>query len=355
MKSHLRNVVGVVLTILLLLWVLRDVSPAEVARELAAADLTLLALSVLITIGGFAVRAVRWGVLLTPVERSIPFRPRYASVMIGFAANNLLPARIGELARALSLSRIAPVSVGASLATLVVERVFDGLVLVGLLFLVVATPGFPLTESVAGVDPRAAARVVALIMGAIGLVLVLLVLAPRRSIGVIEAILNRLLPVRLAQPVVRALESFLAGLAVLRSVRLLLVSALLALGQWLFTALSYWVGMLAFGIDHVPISGAIFLQSLISLAVAIPSSPGFFGPFEAAARVGLVLWGVPAQTAVSYAIGYHIAGFIPVTVIGIYYVWRYGLSWTDVRQSEERVDDMTTGSGGASATVEEGR
>ena len=72
MKSHLRNVVGVVLTILLLLWVLRDVSPAEVARELAAADLTLLALSVLITIGGFAVRAIRWGVLLTPVERSLP-------------------------------------------------------------------------------------------------------------------------------------------------------------------------------------------------------------------------------------------------------------------------------------------
>lgn len=355
MRAHLRNLVGVALTILLLLWVLRDVSPAEVARELAAANLALLALSVLITIGGFAVRAVRWGVLLTPVERSIPFRPRYASVMIGFAANNLLPARIGELARAVSLSRIAPVSIGASLATLVVERVFDGLILVGLLFLVVATPGFPLSESVGGVDPRAAARAVALVMGGVGLVLVLLVLAPQRSLNIIEAVFTRLLPQRMARPLIGALESFLAGLAVLRSVRLLLVSALLALGQWLFTALSYWVGMMAFGIDHVPVSGAIFLQSLISLAVAIPSSPGFFGPFEAAARVGLVLWGVPAHTAVSFAIGYHIAGFIPVTVIGIYYVWRFGLSWTEVRRSEERVDDMAEGSEGASTTSREGR
>lgn len=339
MKSHLRSAVGVALTILLLLWVLRDVSPGEVARELAAADLALLSLSVLITIGGFAMRAIRWGVLLTPVERSIPFRPRYAAVMVGFAANNLLPARIGELARAATLSRITPVTLGASLATLVVERVFDGLILVGLLFLAIASPGFPLDDSVAGVDPRSAARVVAMIMAVVGVLLLLLVLLPNRSMRVIEVVVNRLLPVRIGRTLINALESFLSGLAVLRNVRLLLISALLALGQWLFTALSYWVAMLAFAIDHVPISGAIFLQSLISLAVAVPSSPGFFGPFEAAARVGLVLWGVPAQTAVSYAIGYHIAGFIPVAVIGIYYVWRLGLNWSDVRRSEKEVDE----------------
>src|SRR5690606_38631348 len=123
---------------------------------------------------------------------------------------------------------------------------------------------------------------------------------------------------------------------VLRSVPLFVASALLAVGQWLFTAVSFVVAFRAFGIDLVPFSGAVFLQSVISLAVALPSSPGFFGPFEAAARVGLSLWGVAADKAVSFAVGFHIGGFIPVTVIGIYYVWRLNLRWREMGGGAER-------------------
>ena len=115
------------------------------------------------------------------------------------------------------------------------------------------------------------------------------------------------------------------------------------------TAASYYLAFLSFGIREVPFSGAVFLQSLISLAVAIPSSPGFFGPFEAAARVGLGLWDVPVEKAVSFAVGYHIAGFIPVTVIGIYYVWRLNLSWREVRHSEETVEEDVESDAASSA------
>lgn len=338
MRAHLRTVVGITLSILLLLWVLRDVSPAEVARELAGADLLLLTLSVVLTMAGFAIRALRWGVLLTPLGQRIPFRPRFAAVMVGFAANNLLPARVGEFARALTLARVTSVGVAASFATLVVERIFDGLVLVGLLFAAMSTPAFPAFEAVAGVDPRAAARFAGLAMAIVGVGLLLLVLAPTRAVRFAEALSAGLLPDRLARPVVAALESFLAGLAVLRDTRLLAISVGLAVGQWIFTGTSFLVAFRAFGIDEVPFAGAIFLQSLISLAVAIPSSPGFFGPFEAAARVGLALWDVVPEKAVSFAVGYHIAGFIPVTVIGIYYVWRLNLSWREVRHSDETVE-----------------
>ena len=105
MKSHLRTLVGIALSVLLLAWVLRDVSPREVARELSEADLLLLVLSIAVTMCGFVFRAVRWGVLLEPLDRRVPFRPRFAAVMIGFAANIVLPARVGEFARALSLAR----------------------------------------------------------------------------------------------------------------------------------------------------------------------------------------------------------------------------------------------------------
>ena len=343
MKGHLRTIVGVGLSLLLLVWVLRDVSPGEVAHELSRADLLLLTLAVGVTVVGFAIRAVRWGVLLSPLDSRTSFRPRYAAVMIGFTANNLLPARVGEFARALALSRVSKVGIGASFATLVVERILDGLVLVGLLFAAMAAPGFPLSGSVGGVDPRAAARIVAIAMALVGMGLLILVLVPTPAVRLFEAVAIRILPRRMARALVDALESFLAGLAVLRDIRLLTVSVLLALGQWVFTAVSYYLAFLSFGIHEVPFSGAVFLQSLISLAVAIPSSPGFFGPFEAAARVGLGLWSVPVEKAVSFAVGYHIAGFIPVTVIGIYYVWRLNLSWRDVRHSEETVEEDVEG------------
>lgn len=339
MRSHFRTLVGITLSVLLLLWVLRDVSPAEVGRELAQANLWMLAAAVGITVVGFAIRAYRWGILLQPIQADLRFRPRYAAVTIGFAANNVLPARVGEFARALTLARLTPVTAAGSLATLVVERILDGLVLVALLFGAMAVPTFPAMGLVAGVDPRAAAQVVGIGMVLATVALVLLVLAPARAVRVVEALGRRMLPERIAGAVVGALESFLGGLAVLRDSRLLVASVALALGQWVVTAFSYLLAMRAFGIAEVPLMGAVFLQSLISLAVAVPSSPGFFGPFEAAARVGLALWGVDASKAVSFAVGYHIAGFIPVTLIGMYYVWRLDVTWRDVRRSEEVVEE----------------
>lgn len=350
MGRHARTATGIALSVLLLWWALRDVSPAEVMHELGSADPLLFTLAVLATMGGFWFRALRWGVLLTPTYPGIAFHPRFAATVIGFAANNLLPARVGEFARAYALTRLAGVRIGASFATLVVERLLDGLVLVGLLFVSMGTVGFPLAPEVGGFDPRTAARVAALAMGLFGAALFAMVLAPSRAVALAEAIVGRILPSRVRVATLGAFRSFLEGLLVLRNGRLFAVSAGLALAQWLFTAVSFLLAFRAFGIDDVPFAGAVFLQSVVSLAVAIPSSPGFFGPFEAAARVGLSLWAVGSTKAVSFAVGFHIGGFIPVTLLGIYYVWRYGLSWGEVRHSEDATAAGPAGGGGAPPT-----
>ncbi|HET7275476.1 MAG TPA: lysylphosphatidylglycerol synthase transmembrane domain-containing protein [Longimicrobiaceae bacterium] len=338
MRAYSKTIVGLILSVLLLAWALRDVSLAEVASELGQADLLLLTAATVITILGMAIRAVRWGVLLIPAAPGIPFRPRFASTVIGFAANNILPARIGELARAYALGHLTRATVGAALAALVVERILDGIVLVALLFGAMATPGFPDTGPIAGVDPQRAAAVVAFLMGGAGLVLFALVIAPKMSLRV-GAMVTSPLPDRFADPIMRGIGSFLSGLESLRSGRIFLASVLLAAGQWIFLALSFQLAFRAFGIYQVPFVGGVFLQSLISLAVAIPSSPGFFGPFEAAATVGLALWEVTPEKAVSFAVGFHLAGFIPITLMGFYYVWRFGMKWSDVRRVEEKIDD----------------
>jgi glycosyltransferase 2 family protein len=216
--------------------------------------------------------------------------------------------------------------------------VLDGLVVVGLLFAAMAMPGFPALPQ-SGVDLRAAALLVLVLMGGVGVVLAALVVAPGWSARRIERVANRLLPVAFRRPLLDALHSFLGGIAVLRSGRLLLLSAAWALGQWLFLALSYWLAFRAFGIHEAGFVAAVFLQSLIGLAVAIPSVPGFFGPFQAAAALGLSLWTVPTHKVAAFAIGFHIGGFIPVTLLGLFFLWRTGLSWREVGRSDETVEE----------------
>lgn len=339
MRHHLRSVLGILLSVLLLWWALRGISFQEVAHELREVDVGLFLAAQAVILLTFVTRAIRWGVFLRPAAPELPFRPRFAGVMIGFAANNLLPARVGEFARALALSRLSPVSATAAFAALVLERMLDAVVLLGLLFAAMAAAPFASGEGVvAGVDLQSAASYAGVLLTVVGAALVALVVAPDASIRVAEAASARLLPKRLRRPIVDMLESFLRGLAALRSGRLLALSIGWALAQWLICATGYWLAFLAFGID-APFAAAVFLQSLISFAVSIPSSPGFFGPFEAAAKFGLGLWGVAQEKAISYAIGVHIGGFIPVTLIGLWYVWRLGLRWSDVKHSEEVVED----------------
>jgi glycosyltransferase 2 family protein len=336
MTGGKKAVVGTALSLLLLWWALRGVAVDEVAREIGRADPWLLLLAILIATAGFAVRALRWRILLLPVHPGIAFRPRFAATAIGFAANNLLPARVGEFARAWSLSRLSPIGPAAAFGSLVVERILDALIVVLLLFLAMASPQFP-AGRIAGIDPRTGALWLAGIMTVGGVFLFLLVTRPERTVRRVERLALRL-PAGVQRPLVDALNSFLTGLAVLRSPRLFVLSLAWAVGQWLFLALSFLAGFRAFGLDEVGYTAALFLQSLIGLAVAIPSSPGFFGPFEAASRVGLGLWGIPPDRAISFAVGYHLGTFVPVTVIGLYYVWRMQLRWSDLRHSEETVE-----------------
>src|SRR5690606_34996007 len=173
MSRTLRTTIGVLLSLLLLAWALRDVSFSEVLLRIRAADPVLLTISIVVTLMGFYIRALRWGILLAPVQASIPYRPRLAATFIGFAANNVLPARIGEFARAFSLSRLVRIRTASAFATLVVERLLDALVLVALLFLSMAAPGFPENVRIAGIDLRQSAIVMAVVMVAVGIVLLL--------------------------------------------------------------------------------------------------------------------------------------------------------------------------------------
>ena len=324
MRFGWRGILGVVISVALLWWTLRGESFGEIWAVLRQSNLPLFLLSAAVATTTFTMRAWRWRYILEPTAGTISFGPLWRATAIGMMVNNVSPARAGELARAYVLSReTGRIRFTASLASLVVDRVFDTLVVLVLLLVVVSLPQFPSGATVAGWSMSRLLVVGAAVALAALTVLVLAALYPERLARLWERALGRRAP-RLMARGRDILLSFGAGLGVLRDVRRSAIVFGWALAQWLVNGASFWIAFRAVGID-APFSAALFLQSLIAAAVAAPSAPGFFGVFEASTKVALSVYGIDDTLAVSYALGYHALSWIPITVIGFWYLGRMGL------------------------------
>lgn len=339
MKHAGKALFGLAVTVVLLWWALRGVAIAEVWAQIRRGDPLLLLAAVAVATFGFVIRAMRWKVLLAPVREDTGFRSRMAAVSIGFMANNVLPARVGEFARAYAFSRMEPVSAGAAFGSLVVERFLDGVVLLLLLVIPPLTPGFPATGALSS---GLGALILRGGLAAVAVVLVGLVIMarwPQAFVRTGERVAGHL-PRAVARPLVGVLESLLQAIGVLRSPRLLALGFLWTVGFWLFHGLSFWLGMMAFGIDTGLVS-AWFTEAVVGFGVAIPSAPGFVGTFHAAADFALSdVYGVEKTRSLAFAFGYHFGGWIPITLIGLWFAWRLGLSLGEVGEAEERVEDV---------------
>jgi len=338
-KLDWKAVVGLAISAFLLWWIFRGEDLGAIWMEVRAARWSYLLAAVAVATFGFAIRAARWRILLTPIAPGVPFRPRFAATCIGFAANNLLPARIGEFVRAFALSRMTPATASGAFGSLVVERVLDGVAIVGLLVVAVLSSTFPAEATIAGQSVAVALKGVMVLLGALLLLLVLMLLFPQRIVGMVERTARVVLPESIARLLVDTLRAFLDGLTVLQNPRLLVEALAWSFGFWAWHSISFWLGFRAFGIE-VDYMGALFVNAVIAVGVAVPSAPGFIGTFHAAAMVGLSeVYGVPEGTTLAFAFGYHLGGFIPVTLMGLYYAWRLGISLDDVEHSEETIEE----------------
>ena len=330
MKLNWKTALGIVLSAGLLVWTLRGESPSEIWAVISTSNVALLIAAALVATTVFPLRAIRWRVILEPVAPHVPIGPLWRSIAVGMMVNNVYPARLGEIARAYALTRETnQVSLTSAVASLAVDRVFDALTLMLLLVSAMLAPDFPTGITVGGQPVQRGAAFFAI--GALGLFFVLYVIVafPQHLVRLYAAVVGRVAP-RLVDRGSAIIHAFSEGLGVLRSPRRFVTVFFWALVHWLVNALAFWIGFKAVGID-VPFSAANFLQGIIAIGVALPSSPGFFGVFEAAAKVGLEVYGVPGGRAVSWAIGYHILSFIPITLIGLYYFARLGLHFRDFK------------------------
>lgn len=315
--------IGLALTAVFLWLALRNVDLASVGTALRGARYAYLIPAGLCTIAGYCLRTVHWGSILHPARR-VPFERLFPVLMIGFAANNLLPARVGEFVRAYLLGTKEGVSRSLALATIVVERVCDGLTL--LAFMTLTLLLFPLpvdTPRLRAVELTAPA-----LFGAATIVLIGLLLFPRPMLRLVRIVL-RPLPRALAGRVEELLDSFLQGLDVLLSPRALLTVAGFSLLVWTLEGAGVGFVLRAFPTGLSPaawLAATVFLLVFVNLGVMIPAAPGYVGAYQFFATLALGAFGVAAAFAFGLAVVAHALQYSLVTGIGLVCLWRQGLS-----------------------------
>ena len=290
----------------------------------------LLGVALLLTGLMYAIRAERWQYLLEPLGHT-RYVVAFRATVVGFAASFVLPARAGEVLRPYLLARRERLPATAAFATVIVERMLD-LVTVLLLLAVFL---FLLQDGEAAASPRLYQAIwlggAALTPVGVGVLVALFVMAghPERLHGVVLRI-ERVLPARLARAVAGFAKTFAEGLAVVRRPSRLVWAMAWSTALWLAIATQVWVLVRAFDIA-MPFGGSFLLTAMLVVGVAVPT-PGGVGGTHEALRLGVTsFYGADNNAAIGAAIVQHAVNFVPVLLLGVWFIIQDGLSLTRLR------------------------
>jgi uncharacterized protein (TIRG00374 family) len=343
-RPDLRTVIGLVVSGVLLWWVFRDADLATIGRQLADADPGMLVATGVIATTGGLIRAFRWRLLLEPVGARTTLRARWAALNIGFMVTNLFPARLGEVARPFALSRMTRASMSAALGTVVLERVLDAVAIVVLTLVTMLSPAFPAGATVFGRPVGFTLLVAGLVAGGLLAVVFAAAYRPAGIVRVVHGLASHL-HAEWGHRAARGLEVLLSGLRLLRRPAPLAGALLWSLLLWLWMAAGFWTAFRAFGLN-LGFTAAMFTECALSLFEALPAAPGFLGTMQAGVLASVHgIFGLGIDPTLSMAVGYYLAGFIPVTLLGLYYAWRTDLRLRSVGRLANRRGELETGSG----------
>lgn len=319
--------VGIAISILFLWLALRGLSLIEVLELLPGINYWWLIPGVGVYFIAVWVRAWRWHYLLRPLK-AISTRAMFPIVCIGYAGNNIFPARAGELLRAVVLKRHEGVAISASLATIIIERIFDGVVMLAFVFINLPELANLTSDSGFAGDIRTVALLGTLLF--IGALLIFLIAAmyPERTAQVITWLVEHLLPQHYRQKTLDLSKRFMEGLDFMRSPREVLMVFFTSVIIWLLETGKYWFVMHAFPFQ-VSFFALMLMNGIVNLATTIPSAPGYVGTFDAPGIAVLEAYGIEKTLAAAYTLVLHVALWLPITLLGLYYMTREGIHWNE--------------------------
>lgn len=263
----------------------------------------------------YFMRGIRWRVILDSVKK-ISIYNSFSVIFIGQMGNNLLPVRLGEIIRAYVIGNKENISKSASFASIVLERVFDGITLVALMISVTFFLPFPLWVK----------KIVLISAIVFGMALFFLIICVHKMDRVIDY-LKRWFPImREGNPdkISTFLLRFTSGLRLLRNGKQVTVVFIFSLFIWSCEALIYFTLFKALEIQ-LPFYSSIFVMGTAALMIAIPSLPGHIGTFHYACMLALAVFGVSKNTSLIYAIILHGIIYVAIVSSGLFFMSRSGL------------------------------
>ena len=329
---------GMLVSAFFLYLVLRKIEYGLLWEQLRTANYWWILPGVGVYFIGLWVRAWRWHYLLRPLK-AVPTRVMFPIVTIGYAGNNIFPARAGEVVRAVILKRKEGIPISASLATIIVERVFDGIVMLAFIFVNLSEltrltgVSLELGGLKFGIQELAIWGSVAFF----GVLVVFLAAAmfPAPTDRLVTRLVMRFAPERLREKMLNISRRFLGGLESLRSPWEALMVFFTSVIIWLLETVKYWFVMHAFGFS-VSFFALMLMNGVVNLATTIPSAPGYLGTFDLPGIAVLEAYNVAKEVAASYTFVLHFALWFPVTAVGLYYMLRMGIKWSEtVKLSQE--------------------
>lgn len=319
-------VLGLIISAVFLFLAFREINFQQLWQHLRSAKWGWVLLGLVCYFFGVWLRTWRWQILLNPIKR-MSLRRLFPVVCIGYMGNNVYPARAGEVLRSILLKQKDDVPITGSLATIVVERLFDGITILALVLL-----NF---RQLARIAPDAEwiqrIQTGSIWLGAVFMLILLVFLAmlflPTQTQTVSDWLIAKLLPQKIRPKVRDLVIKFIDGLRVLRSPGQSLLVLGLSLLIWILEGGLYWGVMTALGLK-VSFMSLLLVEGVVNLVLLIPAAPGGLGTFDAATKFMLALFGVPAEQALGYALVLRMALWVPITALGAIFFVREGFSLT---------------------------
>ena len=282
--------------------------------SIKSTNLPFLIPVVILTVFFYLIRALRWFHLLEPIKK-IGLSSLFSSTVIGFAANCVLPARLGEFIRANYIGRMENISKSSSFATIVIERLFDVFTILLILLFVILFTDFPSKwESTENALKTGGFFLIALFIMSIFL-LIGLKKKTQTFLNIFERFLF-FISQKIRQKIVNMLKDFSNGLVLVKGPSQLLAVMFYSLTLWCLTSFQIYILGLSMGMS-LPFLAPFFILILLCLSVTLPSAPGYIGTFHLACQYGLIFYGFSKERALSMAVLLHAAGFIPTVILGL--------------------------------------
>ena len=304
--------IGLFISALFLYLAFRKVDFGQMLEALRKANYWYLLPAILILFLSHFLRALRWRYLLDPIKR-LDIGSLFSSLIIGYGANTITPAHLGEVLRAYVLGKTREISMGSTLATIVMERIIDVFSLLVLMFLAILIHPFPDWVVKSGYIMFAATL-------ALFLFLIFFKKLGSRTESLLRVILKPV-PERIGYKIEGGIEKFFSGILPLKRWHDYVTVVILSAAIWACYALAFHFGLQAFDLTktfHLPWYTSFVLLVITTISIVVPSSPGYVGPYHYLCQVSLAMFGVPASPALSYAVVFHAFNFLPVLGLALF-------------------------------------